>query len=162
VSLSLQITHEAFFAPPNLFLTIILQLPIPKSRLNSVPSLSTGRLGSRIRLLSRLLLLHTVELFLITTLHGPRRRHDLYCSESLFNNPLSSNGRPIVARVRLCGNVFTKSLPSNEFIRHNTYINTCTEIDDTLKINFLYSGGLKRVNASESREKSFQYQDTIS
>jgi hypothetical protein len=28
VSLSFEITHEAFFAPPNSFLAIILQLPI--------------------------------------------------------------------------------------------------------------------------------------
>jgi hypothetical protein len=35
VSLSFQITHDLFFAPPNSFLAIILQLPIPKTRLNS-------------------------------------------------------------------------------------------------------------------------------
>jgi hypothetical protein len=34
VSLALQITHEVYFAPPNSFLAIILQLPIPKSRLD--------------------------------------------------------------------------------------------------------------------------------
>jgi hypothetical protein len=34
VSLSLQITHEVFFSWPNSFLAIILQLPIPKTRLS--------------------------------------------------------------------------------------------------------------------------------
>jgi hypothetical protein len=33
VPLSLQITHEVFFSKPNSFLAIILQLPIPKTRL---------------------------------------------------------------------------------------------------------------------------------
>jgi hypothetical protein len=32
VSLSFQTTHEDFFSQPNSFLTIILQLPIPKTR----------------------------------------------------------------------------------------------------------------------------------
>jgi hypothetical protein len=50
VSLSLRITHEGFFAPPNSFLAIILQLPIPKTRLHSIPLLPSscpGRLSSR-------------------------------------------------------------------------------------------------------------------
>jgi hypothetical protein len=50
VSLSLQITHEVFFAPPNSFLAIILQLPIHKTHLNSIPlprSSCPGRLASR-------------------------------------------------------------------------------------------------------------------
>jgi hypothetical protein len=37
VSLALQITHEVFFSQPNSFLVIILQLPIPKTRFNSIP-----------------------------------------------------------------------------------------------------------------------------
>jgi hypothetical protein len=36
VSLSLQITHEVFFAPPSSFLGFILQLPIPKTRLDPI------------------------------------------------------------------------------------------------------------------------------
>jgi hypothetical protein len=36
VSVLLQITHEVFFAPPNSFLAVTLQLPIPKTRLDSV------------------------------------------------------------------------------------------------------------------------------
>jgi hypothetical protein len=35
VSLSLQITHELFPSQPNSFLAIILQLPIPKTRVSS-------------------------------------------------------------------------------------------------------------------------------
>jgi hypothetical protein len=38
---------------------------------------------------------------------------------ALLTDPLPGSGRPIVARVRLCGNVFTESLPSNRSIRHN-------------------------------------------
>jgi hypothetical protein len=45
VSLSLQITHEVFFSPPNSFLDIILQLPIPKTRLNSIPLLPSSYPG---------------------------------------------------------------------------------------------------------------------
>jgi hypothetical protein len=40
VSLSLQITQEVFFSQSNFFLAIILQLPIPETRLNSIPLLS--------------------------------------------------------------------------------------------------------------------------
>jgi hypothetical protein len=50
VSLSLQITYEAFFSQPNFFFAIILLLPIPKTRLNSIPLLPSsypGRLASR-------------------------------------------------------------------------------------------------------------------
>jgi hypothetical protein len=51
VSLSFQITKEVFLSEPNSFLAIILQLPIPKIRLNSIPLLPSscpGRLASRI------------------------------------------------------------------------------------------------------------------
>jgi hypothetical protein len=37
----------------------------------------------------------------------------------MFNDPLSSNSRPIVGRVGSRGNMFTESLPSNGSIRHN-------------------------------------------
>jgi hypothetical protein len=50
VSLSLQFTHEAFFAQRNSFLASFLQLSIPKTRLNSIPLLPSscsGRLASR-------------------------------------------------------------------------------------------------------------------
>jgi hypothetical protein len=50
VSLLLQITYEVFLAQSNSFLTIILQLPIPKTQLNSIsllPSSYPGRLASR-------------------------------------------------------------------------------------------------------------------
>jgi hypothetical protein len=45
VSLPLQITHEVF-TPPNSFFAIILQLPIPKIRLNSIPLLSSSYPGT--------------------------------------------------------------------------------------------------------------------
>jgi hypothetical protein len=47
---SLQITHEVFSAPPTSLLAMILQQPIPKTRLNSIPLLPStypGRLASR-------------------------------------------------------------------------------------------------------------------
>jgi hypothetical protein len=47
LTLSLQITHEVFLAQSNSFLAIILQLPISKTRLNSIPSSYPGRLASR-------------------------------------------------------------------------------------------------------------------
>jgi hypothetical protein len=37
----------------------------------------------------------------------------------VFTDPLPSNIRPIIARVGSIGNVFTESLPSNGYIRHN-------------------------------------------
>jgi hypothetical protein len=47
----------------------------------------------------------------------------VFChQEGLFINPLPTNRRPIVARVCLCGNVFTESLPSNGSVCHITSI----------------------------------------
>jgi hypothetical protein len=43
----------------------------------------------------------------------------LYCWESLFTDPLPSNGHPIVVPLHFHRNVFTKSLPSNGSIHHN-------------------------------------------
>jgi hypothetical protein len=37
----------------------------------------------------------------------------------VFIDPLPSNGRPIVVRIGSRGNVFTESLPSNGYTRHN-------------------------------------------
>jgi hypothetical protein len=37
----------------------------------------------------------------------------------VFTDHLSSNGRPIVARVCFRGNVFTDSFPRNGYTRHN-------------------------------------------
>jgi hypothetical protein len=50
VSLSLHIRHEVFLLQSKSFLALILQLPIPKTRLNSIPLLPSsypGRLVSR-------------------------------------------------------------------------------------------------------------------
>jgi hypothetical protein len=74
-SLSHQITHEVFFTPPNSFLAIILQLPIPKTRLNSIPLLPSSYLS---RLTSpNSTHFFSAELFLINNLHGPPRKHSL-------------------------------------------------------------------------------------
>jgi hypothetical protein len=47
VSLALQITRGVFCARPNSILTLILRLPIPETRLHSIPSSCPGRLASR-------------------------------------------------------------------------------------------------------------------
>jgi hypothetical protein len=65
------------------------------------------------------LLFCPAEHFLITTLHGPHRKHSLYCSSGVFTEPLPTNRRPIVASVCLRGNVFTESLPNNGYTRHS-------------------------------------------
>jgi hypothetical protein len=49
-----------------------------------------------------------------------QKTQPLCCWEGLFTDTLSSNGRPIVARVRFRRNVFTDSSPSNESIRHSS------------------------------------------
>jgi hypothetical protein len=70
VSLSLQITHEDLFAPPNSFLAMILQLPIPKTRPNENPLLQSSYPG---RLAYRNSTVFSTEL----SLHGPRRKYSL-------------------------------------------------------------------------------------
>jgi hypothetical protein len=45
VSLSLQIIHDVFFAQPNSFLAVILQLPIMMTQLSSSPLLPSSYLG---------------------------------------------------------------------------------------------------------------------
>jgi hypothetical protein len=58
----LQIAHEVFFLQPNFFLSIILQLSIPKTRLSSIPlfpSSYPGRLASRNPTLHYLFVLNT-------------------------------------------------------------------------------------------------------
>jgi hypothetical protein len=77
VPLSLQIVHEDFFAQPNSFLAFILQPPVPKTRLNSIPLLQSSaswRLETR---LNSVLLLPASERFFITILYGSRRKHSL-------------------------------------------------------------------------------------
>jgi hypothetical protein len=79
VSLSLQITHEVFFSHSNSFLTIILQMPIPKTRRSSIPLLPTshpGRLASR-----NSTQFFSTELFFIITLDGTHRKYSLSIDE---------------------------------------------------------------------------------
>jgi hypothetical protein len=71
VSLSLQITHEVFFALPNSFLAIILQLST--QFISPLPSSCPGRLASRNSIRLGLLRMN----FFITTLHGPRRKQPI-------------------------------------------------------------------------------------
>jgi hypothetical protein len=83
-----------------------------------LPSSYPGRLASRNSTLLSRLLFCTAEHFLITTLHGPHRKHSLYCWRGVLVAPLPSSRRPIVARVISRENVFTESLPSNGYTRH--------------------------------------------
>jgi hypothetical protein len=56
---------------------------------------------------------------------GTHGKHRLQLSRivlGVFIVPLPTSKRPIVARVGSRGNVFTKSLPSNGFIRYSIYI----------------------------------------
>jgi hypothetical protein len=46
----------------------------------------------------------------VTPRQGQRRKQPLYCWEGLFSEPLPGNELPIVARIRLRGNVFTETL----------------------------------------------------
>jgi hypothetical protein len=70
ISLSLQISHELFFAQPNSFLAIILPTA------NSIQFLcSQAHIPAGWRLETRLF---SAELFFIATLHGPRREHNLF------------------------------------------------------------------------------------
>jgi hypothetical protein len=71
ITVSLQITHEVFFAQPNSFLAIILQLPIPKTRLNSIPLLLSS--CPRNLVSGNSTQFFSTSLFFITTLHGPRQ-----------------------------------------------------------------------------------------
>jgi hypothetical protein len=52
------------------------------------------------------------EIFFMTTLHGPRRKHSLY--EGVFTAPFNSNWSYSCLRIHCCGNVFTELLPRNE------------------------------------------------
>jgi hypothetical protein len=92
VSLSLQITHEVFLSQPNSFLAIILQLPIPKTRLNSIlllPSSYLGRLASRNS--TRLCNLKWTLLFNHFA-RTTQKTQPLYCWEGVFTAPLHRNG----------------------------------------------------------------------
>jgi hypothetical protein len=62
------------------------------------------------------------EHFLQPFCTDPTENTDFYCQECVFTNPLPSNGCPyILRRVCLCGNVFSESLPSNSYTRHNIF-----------------------------------------
>jgi hypothetical protein len=97
VSLTLQITYEVFFSQTNSFLAIILQLPIPKVWLNSIPLLPgscPARLASQLDS-SRLLILNWSLLynhFAWTT----QKTQLLYCSEGMFTAPLHNNGSYLI------------------------------------------------------------------
>jgi hypothetical protein len=72
-----------------------------------------------------LLLLSTSSRLLcpfMTSRHGPHKKHSLYCWRGVFTAPLPSNRPPVFPLVCFCGKVFSESLPSNEYTRHNIYI----------------------------------------
>jgi hypothetical protein len=106
--MSLQITHEVFFPQNNSFLAIILQLPIPKTQLNSIPLLPTsypGRMASRNSALLNWTLLYNY--FACTT----QKTKPLYWWEGVFTAPLHSNrSYPIVAFVFVAAGMCLPSL----------------------------------------------------
>jgi hypothetical protein len=117
VSLSLQITPEVFFALPNFF-AIVLQLPVPKTRLSPVPLTSSsysGRLASRnsIQFLS-------TYFFFISTLHGPRKKRNLSVvgKTCLQRRCITTEVTGLLLRRPICwrGNVFAESCISNEHL----------------------------------------------
>jgi hypothetical protein len=90
VSLSLQITHGVLFAQPNSYIANILQPPIPKTRLNSIPSLSVsypGRPASGNSTNSSQL----NSSFLPLCPHHTENTASLFC-EGMFTAPLHRDG----------------------------------------------------------------------
>jgi hypothetical protein len=87
--MSRQITNEVFLSQSNSFLAIILQLSIPKTRLNSNPLLPGSYPG--VSKLDSSLLDYSVEFFFINILHGPHGKHRLLLSRialCVFTAPL--------------------------------------------------------------------------
>jgi hypothetical protein len=83
--------HRVFLSQSNSFLAIIRQMPIPKTRLNSIP----GMLASRNSTLHSILLC-AAEHFFISTIHGLHGKHRLLLLRivlEMFTAPLHSNGR---------------------------------------------------------------------
>jgi hypothetical protein len=101
-------TREGFFSQPNSFLAIILQLPIPKTRVSSIPlfpSSYPGRLASRNSTLFNSNLLYNS--FARTT----QKTQPLYCWEDMRRAPLHRNGSySIVAYVLISAGI---CLPSS-------------------------------------------------
>jgi hypothetical protein len=80
---------------------MILLLSISETLVNVIPLLPTsypGRLASR-----NSVLFYTAEHVFITTLYGPRRKHNLHCYGGVFTGPLPSNGHPIFACAYVAG-----------------------------------------------------------
>jgi hypothetical protein len=103
-----QITYEVFFSQPNSFLAIILQLPIPKTRLNSIPLLPSSYPG-RMCLETRLTLLNWTLLYNHSARTTQKIQH-FYCWEGVFTVPLNSNGSySIVACVFVAAGMFFPS-----------------------------------------------------
>jgi hypothetical protein len=101
-------------------------------RLNSIQSLCSqahipGCWRPETRIFISRLLFYPVEHFLITTLHGPRRKDSLYFYGGMFTDLMPSNRR-LVARVYLRGNSFPESLPSNGYIQHSIIKINCKQM----------------------------------
>jgi hypothetical protein len=120
------------------FLATILQLTIPKTRLNSIPSSYLGRLASRISTLHSILdycsvLSHVFRLCpFITSWHGPHRKQPLLLRKSV-NGPLPSNGYSSVACVRFTG----MCLPSRCLAMGIQVIIICSPIFSTIDLVLL-------------------------
>jgi hypothetical protein len=129
VSLSLQITREVFLSQRSSFLAIVLKLPVPKTRLSSIPLLQssyTGRLASRnLTLHSLTTVLYLVCFSLLCPFYNPSAwtptENNLYVDEVCL--PRHCLVVDILCCMRMLRrNVFTESLPSNGYTRHNILV----------------------------------------
>jgi hypothetical protein len=144
------------FSQPNSFLAIILHLPIPKTRLNSIPLLPSSCLG-RLVLGTRLTLLNWTPLcnhFTRTT----QKTQPLCCWEGVFTAPLHSNGSYSIvvcvffaAGMCLLSSCLAVDVSSDftipAFGRHVTIINTFPSCFGGLCLNFGPETGIVNVNA---------------
>jgi hypothetical protein len=107
------------------FLAIILQLPIPKTRLSSIPVLPSSypsKLASRSSSFTSRLLFCPAEHFFITTLHGPRRKQPVFLKMRVYWS-VTQQWTSFCCTRTLRGNMFTESLRSNGYIGHSMYWN---------------------------------------
>jgi hypothetical protein len=100
VSLSFHITHEVFFAQPS-FLAIILQMPVQKTRINSISS--APKLISRQAAVSKLdsgqfyaAIISFGTLLYNCFARTTQKTQRIYCWEGVFTAPLYNNGSYLI------------------------------------------------------------------
>jgi hypothetical protein len=135
-----QITHEAFFSQPNsLYCPYSATANSEDSTPNnsSAPKLISRQAGvSKLdRSLPTLLLCFYYLVASSVSFYNPSARTTQKTQPLLLTRrvtaPLPINKRPVVPRVCFCGNVFSESLPSNEYTRHNIHTLTYYPVNCT-------------------------------